>query len=74
MTTGYLLNDPSIAVISIPSFAESGLHVQTFPRAVKDFIDTSKAAGKNKVVIDLQQNSGGDVVLAVDTFKRVRPL
>ena len=38
-----------------------------------NFITQSKQAGLQKLVIDLQQNSGGQTFLAIDTFKRFFP-
>lgn len=69
--TGYLLNDSSLAVLSIPSFAEFGDAIGTFSSTVTQFITRTLQAGPRKVVIDLQQNSGGDELLAIDTFKQV---
>jgi hypothetical protein len=69
--TGYFLNDSSIGVLSIPSFLEYGDAVGTFSETVGDFLTRCKAAGLTKIVIDLQQNNGGSVLLAHDTFKHV---
>jgi hypothetical protein len=69
--TGYLLNDSSIAVLSIPSFQMYGDDVDGFSNTVAEFLQRSKEAGITKVVIDVQQNFGGDPLLAFDTFKQV---
>ena len=69
--TGYLLNDSSIAVLSIPSFQMYGDDVDGFSNTVAEFLQRSKEAGMTKVVIDVQQNFGGDPLLAFDTFKQV---
>lgn len=71
LLTGYFLNDTSIAVLSIPSFQMFGDDIGNFSNTVTQFLQRSKAAGLVKVVIDLQQNSGGDTLLAFDTFKQV---
>jgi hypothetical protein len=71
--TGYFLNDTSVGVISIPSFQEFGDAIGTFSDTVSDFLVRSKAAGLKKIVIDLQQNNGGDALLAFDTFKHFFP-
>ncbi|KAI1351610.1 hypothetical protein F5Y01DRAFT_314578 [Xylaria sp. FL0043] len=70
---GYFINSSSLAVLSIPSFDEFGTVLQTTQQTVNDFILRGKQAGLQKVVIDLQQNTGGQVLLAIDTFKRFFP-
>jgi len=69
--TGYFLNQSSVGVLSIPSFDEYGDAIGTFSDTVYEFIQRSQAAGIKKIVIDLQQNSGGDLFLAIDAFKQV---
>lgn len=71
--TGYFLKNISTAVLSIPSFAMSGNDVLTFSDTVQNFINASHAAGMQKILIDLQQNLGGDTLLAIDTFKHFFP-
>ena len=70
--TGYFLNDTSVGVLSIPSFQEFGDAIGTFSDFVGHFLARAKKAGMKKVLVDVQQNSGGDVFLAIDTFKQVR--
>lgn len=69
--SGYFLKEKSIAVLSIPSFEEYGDAVETFSTTIQDFIKESLNSGMKKVVIDVQQNSGGGVFLAIDAFKQV---
>lgn len=69
--SGYFLNDLSLAVLSIPSFQAFGDSVAEFSDTVEEFLRKSQAAGMKKILIDLQQNSGGDTFLAIDTFKQV---
>ena len=69
--TGYFLNESSVAVLSIPSFDEYGDALGTFTDTISEFIERSQAAGMKKIVIDLQQNGGGDLFLAIDAFKQV---
>jgi hypothetical protein len=69
--TGYLLNDTSIGVLSIPSFEVFGDALGTFSTTVGEFIQRGKMAGMKRIVIDVQQNNGGDALLAIDTFKQV---
>ncbi|KAG9233080.1 hypothetical protein BJ875DRAFT_442555 [Amylocarpus encephaloides] len=71
--TGYFLPNSSLAVLSIPSFLEIGGAVHTFSKTIAEFLRKAKAVGKTKVLIDLQQNSGGDALLAHDTFKQFFP-
>ncbi|RMZ66681.1 peptidase S41 family [Pyrenophora seminiperda CCB06] len=71
--TGYFYEDISTGVLSLPTFdilADStGDYVQT----VSDFIGNASAAGLQKVVIDLQQNSGGAIFLPFTIFKSFFP-
>ena len=69
--TGYFLNESSIAVLSIPSFELSREAIFTFSATVGEFLTRSLEAGMKKVVVDVQQNTGGDSLLAADTFKQV---
>ncbi|KAI8631197.1 hypothetical protein F5Y19DRAFT_425383 [Xylariaceae sp. FL1651] len=71
--SGYFLRNLSIAVLSIPNFDEYGEASDTFQSTVQRFIDEAKAAGMTRVVIDVQGNTGGQVLLALDTFKRFFP-
>lgn len=71
--SGYFLKKELIAVLSLPSFQEDGDNIGNFSKAVTKFIAASKKAGSKKVVIDLQQNYGGDALLAYDTFKQFFP-
>jgi Peptidase family S41 len=71
--TGYFLHDNSIAVLSIPSFQAYGASVTDFSNTITNFLQRSKEAGLKKVLIDLQQNLGGDTLLAFDIFKQFFP-
>ncbi|MCJ1465052.1 hypothetical protein MMC07_003668 [Pseudocyphellaria aurata] len=71
--SGYFLKDKSIAVLSIPSFDEYGEAIGTFSTTIDEFIKKSLKNGMKKVVIDVQQNSGGGVFLAIDAFKQFFP-
>ena len=71
--TGYFLKNISTGVLSIPTFDMSDDDVQTFSDTVQKFLNASHAAGMEKILIDLQQNLGGDTLLAVDTFKHFFP-
>lgn len=71
--TGYFLHEQSLAVLSIPTFYADGAAIEDFARTVGDFLTEAKAAGLSKVVIDLQQNEGGDLILAYSTFRQFFP-
>ena len=71
--TGYFLKDESLAVLSIPTFDMLGNDTQTFSDTVGKFLDEAQKAGMKKVLIDLQENFGGDTLLAIDTFKHFFP-
>jgi hypothetical protein len=44
-----------------------------YSQAVSDFIANASAAGLNRVIIDLQRNSGGNILLPFTTFKSFFP-
>jgi hypothetical protein len=71
--SGYFLNESSIGVLSIPSFEDGDGSADAFSQTIADFITASQACGMTKILIDLQQNYGGDVLLAIDTFKQFFP-
>jgi hypothetical protein len=71
--TGYFLSDISTGVLSIPSFAVYGNGSETFTPTVASFISAAAARKISRVIIDLQQNRGGDVSLAINTFKQFFP-
>ena len=71
--TGYFLHNISTAILSIPSFDISGDDIQTFSDTVQKFLNASHTAEMKTVLIDLQQNLGGDTLLAVNTFKHFFP-
>ena len=69
IVTGYLLDDISTGVLSIPSFYQTGGDIKNFTTAVREFVDLVAEQNTSRVIIDLQQNSGGMVLLALTTFK-----
>jgi len=69
--TGYFLNDTSTAVLSIPSSLVFEDAIVSFSDTIGEILKRSKQAGLNKVAIDVQQNGGGDTLLAADAFKQV---
>ena len=73
VVTGYFLNDTSTGVLSLPSFNQYDWYIGNFSDTVARFIVGAKAANLSRVIIDLQQNSGGTIDLAFDTFKQFFP-
>ncbi|KAI9692521.1 MAG: hypothetical protein M1822_006752 [Bathelium mastoideum] len=71
--TGYFLPEKSLAVLSIPTFYADDDAIKSFTEAIQQFLTKSKAAGLRKVLIDLQQNAGGDELLAFSVFKQFFP-
>ncbi|KAF2971245.1 hypothetical protein GQX73_g2397 [Xylaria multiplex] len=71
--SGYFLNSSSVSVLSIPSFDVFDDALSTAQTTVTEFIRRTQAAGLQRVVIDLQQNKGGQVLLAVNIFKQFFP-
>lgn len=71
--SGYILDDISTGVLSIPSFYQDGLSVRYFFNAIDEFIGNATNRSTRRVVIDLQQNSGGLVLLALTTFQQFFP-
>ena len=71
---GYYLEDDKsdIAVLSVPSFV--GIDAQKeFQATAADFLVTAKAAGKKKLIIDVQANGGGTILLGYDLYKLLFP-
>ncbi|KAF2855717.1 hypothetical protein T440DRAFT_485816 [Plenodomus tracheiphilus IPT5] len=73
VVSGYFLQDVDAAVLSLPSFGQTGYSIGNFSAAVSYFIANVTNEGLTRVVIDLQQNTGGTVELAFSTFKRFFP-
>lgn len=73
VVSGYYLQDMDAAVLSLPSFGQTGYSIGNFSAAVSYFIGNVTSEGLTRVVIDLQQNTGGTVELAFSTFKRFFP-
>lgn len=66
--TGYYLDDISTGVLSLPSFDESGWALTNFSAAVQRFISGAQDRNTSKIIIDLQGNSGGAIILAFSVF------
>lgn len=70
--SGYFIGN-GVAVLSIPSFVEVGEAVNTFSDTIGLFLRRCNETGMKKIVIDLQENTGGSALLAFDTFKQFFP-
>lgn len=66
--TGYLLDDISTAVLSIPSFNSD---LEPFSDVLNSFFANASDADAKRVIIDLQQNDGGQTSLALAAYRRV---
>jgi hypothetical protein len=71
--SGYILGDISTGILSIPTFYQDGWDVFYFFNAVEEFIGNATAKKTKRVVIDLQQNEGGLILLALTTFQQFFP-
>lgn len=70
--SGYFIGNDT-AVLSIPSFVELGEATGTFSDTIALFLIKCTQEKIKKLVIDLQGNTGGTVLLAFDAFKRFFP-
>ncbi|EOA87494.1 uncharacterized protein SETTUDRAFT_20011 [Exserohilum turcica Et28A] len=71
---GYFLEDEysDVAVLSVPSFV--GIDAQKqFQATAVQFITAAKAAGKKKLIIDVQANGGGTILLGYDLYSILFP-
>ena len=71
VVSGYFLNDGISAILSIPSFDVTAEAVASFSTTIGEFLQKSTAAGRTRLIIDLQRNDGGGSLLAIDAFKHV---
>ncbi|KAK8074108.1 hypothetical protein PG994_005007 [Apiospora phragmitis] len=73
VVTGYLLPDISTGVLSLPTFNQFDSEKETFMAAIDEFLQNATSNGMQRIVIDVQQNWGGDPMLAFATFKLFFP-
>jgi hypothetical protein len=71
IVTGYHIAEASTAVLSIPSFEQYGDGIDSFSQSIADFMNNASRLEAHKVIIDLQQNSGGLAALAFLVFDSV---
>lgn len=74
LASGYYLQGEGVndvAVLSLLSFhPRSSVEFQA---VISDFLQEAKAAGKKKLVVDLQNNGGGSILLGYDFFRQLFP-
>ncbi|KAK7996826.1 3-deoxy-7-phosphoheptulonate synthase [Apiospora arundinis] len=73
VVTGYYLHELSTGVLSLPTFSQYGDYLSNFTKSVQEFVEGAAKNNLSKIIIDLQQNSGGQVVLVMDTFLQFFP-
>ncbi|KAK8008168.1 pyridine nucleotide-disulfide oxidoreductase family protein [Apiospora marii] len=74
VVSGYFLDQPGfedVAVLSMLSFSPE--NPAEFQRVVESFFDKAVAAGKKKLVVDVQVNGGGYIFQGYDTFRQIFP-
>ena len=74
LINGFYIDRPGyedVAVLSVPTFI--GRSSKDFQALSQNFISKALAAGKTKLIIDLQANGGGLVALGYDLFKQLFP-
>ncbi|KAK7962873.1 peptidase s41 family protein [Apiospora aurea] len=74
VVSGYFLDKPGfedVAVLAMLSFSPE--NPAEFQRVVEEFFDKAVAAGKKKLVVDVQVNGGGYIFQGYDTFRQIFP-
>lgn len=71
---GFFLDDSKeVAVLAIPSFSVTTLEdIAEFQSNVEYFLKHTKAFGTKKIIVDLSANSGGTILVGIDTWKQVQ--
>ncbi|KAF2028533.1 hypothetical protein EK21DRAFT_69551 [Setomelanomma holmii] len=76
LINGFFIDAPGyedVAVLQIPNFVGSTQYEVSFQRTTQEFIPKALAAGKTKLIIDLQANGGGTILQGYDLFKQLFP-
>jgi hypothetical protein len=71
VVTGHFLQDASIGLLGIMSFQAYGDPVADLSNIVAKFLQRSKEAELKPILFDVQQNFGGNALLAFDLIKQV---
>jgi hypothetical protein len=69
VVSGYIFDDNSTGILSLPTFAQTGDATEYFQDAISQFIENATGRNTSHIIIDLQQNSGGTIYLAFQVFK-----
>lgn len=72
---GYYLDDDysDIAILSVPSFVSIDSGEIPFQETGEKFLAAARAAGKTKLIIDVQANGGGTILQGYDLYKQLFP-
>jgi hypothetical protein len=74
IVAGFYLNGTGVEDVAVLSlFAFESESPAEFQAVVSDFLAEAKAAGKKKLVVDLQANGGGYILLGYDFFRQLFP-
>jgi hypothetical protein len=76
LINGFFIDLPGyedVAVLQVPNFVGSTSAEVGFQRTSTEFFSKALAAGKTKLIIDLQANGGGTILQGYDLFKQLFP-
>ncbi|KAF2129006.1 peptidase S41 family protein-like protein [Dothidotthia symphoricarpi CBS 119687] len=76
LINGFFIDAPGyedVAVLQVPNFVGISSAQARFQSTTQDFIPAALAAGKTKLIIDLQANGGGTIMQGYDMFKQLFP-
>lgn len=76
LINGFFIDEPGyedVAVLQVPNFVGDQRYEYGFQNATKKFIPQALAAGKTKLIIDVQANGGGTILQGYDLFKQLFP-
>lgn len=74
--SGYFIDTSAgeIGVLVVGTFnTEPGSGSQEFQQVVQDFISSASSRGISRIIIDVRQNGGGNVISGYDTYKQFFP-
>ena len=73
---GFFIDAPGyedVAVLSVPNFVGQSSYETWFQQTTQEFLPKALAAGKTKLILDLQANGGGTILQGYDLFKQLFP-
>jgi hypothetical protein len=76
LINGYFIDGEGyndVAVLSVPNFVGNSVAGTLFQKTSQEFLAKALAAGKTKLIIDLQANGGGTILQGYDLFKQLFP-